>query len=152
MDTLGQYLLVFILAATPWIELLLVIPAGLGLGLNPIAVAVLAYTGNAAPVFLIVYGYQAWQNLRGSSRGADFGSASKRRQRALKIWNRYGLPGLALLGPLLTGIHLATAIALIFKPGKKSLLGWMNLSLLLWTMGVTVSVYFGLEGWRYIAG
>ncbi len=145
MDLLWAYFLVFILAATPWVEILLVIPAGLGMGLNPLPVAFLAFAGNAIPVFIIVYGYRIWQSWRSPCGDKRPKPVSRRRKRALNIWNRYGLPGLAFLGPLLTGIHLAVIIALAFKPGKKALLLWMNLSLFVWTAALTAGVYYGLK-------
>lgn len=148
MDIQSQYLLIFILAATPWVELLLVIPAGLAMGLDPVLVALLAFAGNAIPVFVIVFLYKYWQEWRSARNNPGPVVMSRRRQRAMNIWNRYGLPGLALSGPLVTGIHLATIIALVFKPQKNSLLIWMNLSLMLWTIGMTVISFFGLEGIR----
>ncbi|WP_045211337.1 small multi-drug export protein [Desulfonatronovibrio magnus] len=148
MDIISQYLLIFVLAAVPWIELLIVIPAGLGMGLNPFPVALLAFAGNAIPVFFIVYGYNLWLNYRAVRRSNSTKIApapTKRRQRAVAIWNKYGLPGLALLGPLLTGIHLATIIALTFKPSRKALLWWMNMSLAAWTVGTTIVAFYGIE-------
>lgn len=146
MDLINQHLLLFVLAATPWIELLVVIPAGIGMGLNPFPVAVITFLGNAIPVFVIVYGYKHWQIWRGSKIKKKPSKNSKRRQRAMAIWNKYGLPGLAFLGPLLTGIHLATIIALAFKPDKKDLVVWMNLSLFIWTIGMTIVSFYGIEG------
>jgi hypothetical protein len=148
MDLLSQYILIFILAAIPWVELLLVIPGGLAMGLKPFFVAVLAFAGNAIPVFLIVYGYKYWQIWRQSKVKPGPYRMTRRKKRALAIWNRYGLPGLALLGPLLTGIHLATIIALAFNPAKNRLLFWMNSSLLIWTIVTTIVSYYGLEGIR----
>ena len=147
-----QYFLVFFLAAVPWIELLLVIPGGIAMGLSPFWVALLAYSGNAIPVFLIVYGYRHWNNWRKNTMNTGAANISRRKQRAISIWNRYGLPGLALSGPIVTGIHLATLIALPFKPAGKTLLIWMNLSLLIWTVGVTVASFYGLEGIRSAVG
>jgi hypothetical protein len=148
MDMISQYLLIFILAATPWVELLVVIPAGLAMGLAPFPVALIAFTGNAIPVFLIVYGYKYWLRWRQSKVRPKDVTISKRKQRALRIWNRYGLPGLALTGPLLTGIHLATLMALPFKPPRRHLLLWMNSSLIIWTIGMTIVSFYGLEGIR----
>ncbi|WP_028574463.1 small multi-drug export protein [Desulfonatronovibrio hydrogenovorans] len=153
MDILGQYFLVFILAAVPWVELLVVIPAGLAMGLQPFLVGFIAFVGNAIPVFIIVYGYSSWQQWRLSKNRQKSGPGpSKRKQRALAIWNRYGLPGLAFSGPLLTGIHLAVVIALAFKPPRKDLLLWMNSSLIVWTIGMTIVSFYGLEGIRSILG
>ncbi len=148
MDVMSQYFLIFILAATPWVELLLVIPAGLAMGLAPFPVALVVFAGNAIPVFIIVYGYRYWRMWRQSKIKPEIRAMSKRKQRALNIWNKYGLPGLALAGPLLTGIHLATIIALAFKPARKQLLLWMSSSLLIWTVGMTVASFYGLEGIR----
>lgn len=148
MDIFSQYFLIFVLAATPWIELLLVIPGGMAMGLKPVPVAGVAFAGNAIPVFIIVYGFKYWQRWRQSKVNPGPGTMTRRKKRALAIWNRYGLPGLALLGPLLTGIHLATLIALAFKPAKKNLLLWMNSSLLIWTIGMTIVSFYGLEGIR----
>ena len=148
MDIITQYILVFVLAATPWVELLLVIPAGLAMGLNPFPVAFIAFAGNAIPVFLIVYGYKYWETWRKTKVKTGTAAVSRRKQRALTIWNKYGLPGMALSGPLLTGIHLATIIALAFKPPRKNLLLWMNFSLLIWTVGMTIVSFYGIEGIR----
>lgn len=148
VEIISQYILIFILAATPWVELLLVIPIGLAMGLAPFPVALVAFAGNAVPVFIIVYGYKHWLIWRQSRSGKRTAGPSRRKQRALNIWNRYGLPGLALSGPLLTGIHLATLIALVFKPARTRLLLWMNSSLFLWTVAVTAASFYGLEGIR----
>lgn len=52
------YALVFILAATPWIELLVVIPPGITIGLDPFAVALLAFVGNLTTVYLLIFAHQ----------------------------------------------------------------------------------------------
>lgn len=147
-----QYGLIFILAATPWIEVLLAVPAGLAMGLQPVLVLVIVFVGNAAPVFVVVYGYQYWQKWRPAGQDDRLNEASKRWQRAWAIWNTYGLPVLALLGPLITGIHLATLIALLMKPSKTKVLLWMNASLLAWTLALTLASFYGFKGLGLITG
>ena len=143
---LWQYATLFILAATPWIELLFVVPLGIAMGLKPTLVALVVFTGNAFPVFLIVFGYDRWRRWRADASKTEKAHHGGRRwSRALRIWNNYGLPGLAMAGPLLTGIHLATIIALFFSPDRRKLLFWMVLSLLVWTAGMTLVSYGGLE-------
>lgn len=152
MNDFWQYGLIFILAATPWIELLVAVPAGLAMGLNPGLVAVVVFVGNAAPVIVMVYGYQYWQQWRSPGQDDNPIKTGKRGQRAQAIWHKYGLPGLALLGPLLTGIHLATLIALLMKPGKTRVLFWMNASLLAWTLALTLASFYGFKGLGLITG
>lgn len=144
-----QYTVLFFLAATPWIELLFVVPLGIAMGLKPVPVAIVVFAGNAIPVFLIVVGYDRWKSWRaGKSLSESLHRRGRRRSRALRIWNHYGMPGLAMAGPLLTGIHLATVIALIFDPPRRKLLFWMTLSLLVWTGGLTIAGYGGMEALR----
>lgn len=144
--TFWQYAAVFLMSATPWIELLLVIPVAAAVGLQPVSVAFVVFAGNTLPVFVIVFGLDLWRERRGKRPGPDREVRhSRRRQWALVVWNRYGLPGLALAAPLVTGVHLATVIALMFRPDRKRLLFWMILSLAVWTAGLVVVCYSGLE-------
>ncbi|OEF97605.1 hypothetical protein BHF68_14705 [Desulfuribacillus alkaliarsenatis] len=71
---------------------------------------------------------------------------SKRGKRGRKIWNKYGLPGFALLAPAVTGIHLAAVMALAFKSPKRPTAIWMTTSLALWSVTMGVVSYYGL-GW-----
>jgi uncharacterized membrane protein len=145
-----QYAMLFVLAATPWIELLFVIPLGVAMGLGPVPVALDAFAGNALPVILIVFGYDRWLARRsGAPTAGDSRREGRRWTRAVRIFNNYGLPGLALAGPLLTGIHLATVIALLFNPDRRKLLFWMTMSLLLWTVALTMVSHGGLEAVRH---
>ncbi|HET57530.1 MAG TPA: hypothetical protein ENN35_03700 [Deltaproteobacteria bacterium] len=145
-----QYAMLFVLAATPWIELLFVIPLGIAMGLGPISVALDVFAGNTLPVFLIVFGYDRWRTSRSPVPATeDLRPGGRRRTRALRIFNKYGLPGLAMAGPLLTGIHLATIIALFFNPDRRKLLFWMTTSLLFWTVALTVVSHGGLEAVRH---
>jgi hypothetical protein len=43
---------------------------------------------------------------------------SKRTERGKRIWNKYGMPGLALLGQIVIGTHIAAFIGLLFGAVK----------------------------------
>lgn len=198
--TTWEYILVFIMAATPWIEILIVIPVAVAAGLSAFWVTIIAFIGNALPVLLIVALYEKWEQWRLKRRTkaieesthatsetecltsnelsieqdsgelhsdvhpyeelpsedqATVGPSqpeepaaeepSKRGKRARKIWDRYGLPGLALLAPAITGIHLAAVMALAFKSPKRATAIWMTISLALWAVATGVVSYYGLE-------
>lgn len=125
MSTLLEYLLVFILAATPFVELLVVIPIGVGIGLDPFLVTLVAFAGNALPVWGIVLLYEAWTRRRGPPR-------RKWSPRAMRVWERFGLPGIAGLAPLLTGIHVAALMALALRARRGLVILWMTVSLAVW--------------------
>jgi uncharacterized membrane protein len=149
-----EYVVLFGMAATPLLELLVVIPLGIGFGLAPIPVALVAFAGNALPVLLIVAGYDRWHkrrqaHLAGTASDTDT-SPSARRERAGRVWHRYGLPGLALLAPLVTGVHLAAIVALAFGSPRRTVGAWMTGAIAVWTVAVTAGIYFGIEGARWI--
>lgn len=152
-----EYLTVFVLAATPLVELLVVIPLGIGLGLGPVPVALVAFSGNAVPVVAIVALHErwtAWRRRRAHERTDDpslpEADASGRRSRAQRIWARYGMPGLALMAPLVTGVHLATLAALALGSPRRTVAGWMVGSIAVWCALVTLASVGGLEAVRYL--
>ncbi len=152
-----ELIVAFGLAATPWIELLVVIPLGLAWGLPPVPLAIVVFAGNTASVLPIVWlhgWWRAWRAKRRAAKGEplDEQPHSKRGEWARRLWNRYGLPGLALLAPLVTGVHLATAIALLSGAPRRAVIFWMLASMVLWTVGVTVVTYYGIEGVRWLWG
>jgi Ca2+/H+ antiporter, TMEM165/GDT1 family len=145
------YVLVFLAAATPWLEILIVIPPAVAAGLDPLLVAVVALVGNVLPVWGIVVGYDGlrarWRTWRGSDdegSGSEEG-ASKRRRRAEGLFRSYGLPGLALAGPILTGVHLATVVALALGGRARPIAIWMGASLVIWTAIITLATVYGLS-------
>ncbi len=145
MDLLWQYSLVFIAAAAPWLEIVVVIPVAIGAGLAPLPVMVVSFVGNALPVFGIVALFDWWERRRGPVRQRWQG-------RAMRVWTRWGVPGLALAGPAVTGIHLATVMALALRADRRATALWMTLSLVLWTVGTGLVTVLGIEGFRQLFG
>lgn len=151
-DELLLYLTVFVMAATPWVEILVVIPFGIGVGLNPVAVGLFSFAGNSLPIYLIVVGFERlnawWARRRGHFlvNPGDESWQSGRRARAMNILRRYGVPGLALSGPILIGAHLAAVITLLVGAPHRRIIAWMTFSLAVWTVAITIASYFGI-GW-----
>lgn len=143
-NPIWQYALVFIFAAIPWFEILVVIPPSIGLGLNPGLVAALAGLGNLLPIYGII-----WFHGRLSSwwerRQDDSSDGSKRFRRSKRLWDRYGVAGLSLLSPILTGIHLATLVSLLLGASRRSVFVWMTITITIWTIALTVGSVYGLS-------
>ncbi len=141
-----QYLIIFILAAIPWIEILVVIPAGIIVGLNPFFVAVAAAAGNIIPIYLIIALYRKIESRYIDKEKTGFldNKFEKQRKRAYKYWSRYGLLGLAIISPALIGVHLATVVALIIGSDKKKLAIYMTISVIGWTVILTITTITGI--------
>src|SRR5690606_8283793 len=110
----GAYIALFLLSAVPWVEVS-VVPIGILMGLHPISVAILGFLGNWITVLLLILLFGRWnqgRKRRRPSRAGEAEATSKRKQRARRLWERFGFVGLALLSPLATGTHLAAAVAM----------------------------------------
>lgn len=68
---------------------------------------------------------------------------SKKSRRAHKVFVKYGLPGLAVIGPLLVGTEVAVVFAMIFNAPRKNVLIWMTVSLVFWTVLFAAATYYG---------
>lgn len=129
-----EYFLVFLGAAIPALELALVIPVGIIRGLSPTWVMIVAFIGNMTTVLIVIYAFQFVQQWMDKRREKSGKTASKRTERGKRIWNKYGMPGLALCGPVLIGTHIAAFIGLLFGATKTNATVWMTISIALWTL------------------
>ncbi|THE65284.1 small multi-drug export protein [Salinadaptatus halalkaliphilus] len=141
----GGYLLVFVFAMIPAIEPFVVIPVAIGLGLDPILTGIAAFAGSVTAVVAIVLAHQrvaAWWQRRTGSEPAD---SSDRYGRAQRVWKRYGLPGLAVAGPILAGIHLTALLATVAGTNDRVTVAWLTAGLALWTVGLVAATVGGLS-------
>ncbi|PIC71489.1 DNA-binding protein [Sporosarcina sp. P16b] len=140
-----EYIMVFLGAAIPCIEIMIVIPLGIIRGLSPIWVIVLSFAGNMATVLLLIVGFQnikEWIARRKRKKG---NSGSKRQRRAEKIMNTYGLPVLALAGPILIGTHIAAFIGLVLGAKKVNTAIWSAISIALWCVVFGMLTVMGFD-------
>ncbi len=116
------------------------IPVGLALGLPPVVSGIAATSGGLLGAVLVtVTGerLQRWLYSRGW--------LSKRRKRIERMWERYGILGVAFQAPMLTGAPLGTLAALGLGAPAKRLLFWMCVSLVLWGAVLTGAAALGFS-------
>ncbi|GAA0492307.1 hypothetical protein GCM10008986_18270 [Salinibacillus aidingensis] len=145
MKLLWAYTLVFILSAIPFFEAFGVIPIASIAGLSITSVMLLGLTGNIVTVFLVimfVHQIKSWRKRRREDK--DKGE-SKRSVRAQNIWKKYGLPGLAMLGPLFVGSHLTALISMTLGATKKKAFIWTSASITTWSIAFTVLLLYGID-------
>jgi uncharacterized membrane protein len=138
-----SYLLVFLAAATPVLEVLVVIPAGVLAGMPPTLTALVAVAGNLSTVVLVAVAGErllGWWRRRRPAHEDD--RPRGRSQRARDLARRWGVPGLALLAPVTTGTHIATVAALTTGSDTRRVLRWMAGGIVAWAAvaaGVTAA-------------
>lgn len=147
-----SYLLVFLAAATPVVEVLVVIPAGVLAGLSPATTTLVAAVGNLSTVILVavagdrILGW--WRQRRPHPTDQSDASdqrPSRRSQRARELARRWGVPGLALLAPLTTGTHIATVAALATGSETRRVLWWMAVGIAVWSLAIGVTTVVGVD-------
>lgn len=146
MSIYVAYLLIFLLGATPFFEVVGVIPIGVVAGLPALPVTILAFLGNLLTIWLLIILMDhviKWLHRRNEKKGKDI--PSKRQKRAVNLWKKYGLPGLAILSPLLIGSHLGAILAMSFGATRKNITIWMTASLVLWAIVMGIASHYGME-------
>lgn len=141
-----SYLLVFLAAATPVIEVLVVIPAGVFAGMSPVTTTLVAAAGNLSTVVVVALAGERmldWWRRRRPERDRD--RPGRRSQRARELAQRWGVPGLALLAPLTTGTHIATIAALATGSDARRVLWWMAIGIGVWSAAVAAAAAIGLD-------
>ena len=145
-DAFLQYIVLFLLAFAPWMDVSIVVPLGVLWGLNPVAVGLTAFFGNLILILLLGLFFKQidrWRKVRKQKKGID--SPSKKENRSRRIWERYGIPGLALLAPIVVGTDIAALLALTFGSSRVRVISWMATSLAIWTVIFTVGASFGFS-------
>src|SRR5690625_5967819 len=122
---LYKYFLVFIGAAIPWIEVLAVVPLGIIWGLSPVIVMITAFIGNMATLIPVVIAFdklKLWYVRRRQKQDKP----SKKGLRAVNLFQKYGVIGLAFLGPILLGTHIAALIGMALGVIIQYIILWMG--------------------------
>lgn len=140
-----QYLLVFLGAAIPGIEIILAIPLGIVTGLSPIWVIILGFLANLLTVLVVIVGYQKVKDWMDKRKQGEEKEESKRTARGKKIWDKYGMPGVALLGPIFIGAHIAAFLGLFLGAKKSNVTLWMTISLALWSLVFGIATAAGFD-------
>lgn len=138
---------IFIAGAIPWMEAIAVVPSGIVLGLDPTATVIAGALGNASTIFLFAClgsTIRAKVIARRIAKGKS--AESPKFDRALKAYDKYGIYGMAFLGPVMLGTQFAAAasVAAGVKPLRASIL--ITTSMILWaTLIAVLMVAFDLS-------
>lgn len=119
------------------------IPTGVALGLSPWLAAGIAWAGYAAITLAALLAgtpVRQWVVRR-------FGLADKPDPEKWvgKIWLRGGLPGLALLAPVLCGPYVAALLALAFGEKPARLFLWISFGALPWCIAFAGLAWAGFS-------
>ena len=138
---------VFLGGAIPWLEAIAVVPAGIVLGLDPVLTVVFASVGNIITIAVFAYGGGAlrqWIVARRVATGKE--AESPKFVKAQQAFDKYGIYGMAVLGPILIGTQFAAAasVAAGVKPLKTTVL--ISAAMVVWAVAIAwVMVALGVS-------
>lgn len=120
----------------------LAVPTGLALGLHPVAACLAAFFGGVLEILAVMLPGE-WIGRWLAKRQAGK-PRSEKRERARRIWDRYGLIGLAFFSIIFPGAPIAAMMALALGTPRLRVLFWFSASLAVWSVAVTVLAVWGL--------
>jgi hypothetical protein len=124
------------------------IPAGLALGLSPLAVIATTTASYAAGVGLVALAGERVRTALLRRLLKDGREVGLRDGRLGRIWARYGLAGLALLAPMTLGAQLGAAVGVALNAPPRRLWAAMTLGALGWSVALTALVALGVVAVR----
>jgi hypothetical protein len=129
------------------LELLAAIPTGFALGLHPVWVGVASTCGalvGEVSIVLLGGSVRSWILRIHGKRHLD--SVEENKGLVHRIWTRYGVIGLGLLAPLITGVPLGVALGVAFGAPYKTLMFWSSIGAILWGVSITLGIALGITG------
>jgi len=104
--------------------------SGLTANLSVIEITILTSAGMMTTVVILTY---AGEKFRSYFKRKD--KAKKERKinpKVMKVWNKYGVPGIAFLTPLILTPIVGTLILVVNKADKKEIIVYMAISAVSW--------------------
>lgn len=141
VDPLWQWLAVMGAGAIPFVESYGAGPIGIVVGVAPIVAILAAIVGNIASMTIVVL---ATSGARDKLTNAEK-PLSPRRQRFTRAFDKWGVPGVSLLGQWILPSQITSSIMVGIGASKQKVIVWQVISIILW------GVAFGALAWAAVA-
>jgi membrane protein YqaA with SNARE-associated domain len=124
-------------------EIYAAIPAGFAFGLSPWLIFLASVTGGILGVFVAAFlGDKIWQLF---ARKKPIKEQKPNTGLVYRIWNKYGVIGLGLLGTITVGAPVSLAVGIGFKAPLKKLITWCCIGVITRCVSFTMIGYYGLK-------
>lgn len=140
-----QWLGVILVSAIPFVESYFGAPIGILAGLPPVVAIIAAVVGNMLSLILVVY-VAHWVRtaiLHKRPRQMDPEKSAKR-EKVRRIFDRFGVPGVSILGPLALPSQFTAPLMVSFGASRHAVTLWMLVSVILWGAGFGLLAIWGL--------
>ena len=122
-----------LIGAVPFIESYLGSFVGVLVGVDPFLAVPAAIIGNILCTFLLIAGASRVRTAATRGRHPEAGKqVSGRRQKIAKYVDRFGVPGVVLLGPLVLASQITAPTLIALGATKRRVYVWMGVSIIAW--------------------
>lgn len=115
----------------PFLEAFVAVPIGVLLDLPFILVVLVGITANWLSVMAVIVFSSFIRSLFS--------------KKAKTYFNKYGVPGISLLGPIIGTNHIGALVCIIAKANKKNIILWQTISIVIWAVGTGVLLIYGVD-------
>lgn len=130
------------------IELWMAIPAGIALNLHPFLNGIASALGAIIGAVVVIFFGDRLRQWLLKKRG----KSGQLTGRIYAIWDKYGVIGLGMLSPLITGAPLGAAIGITLGAPPKRLVIWMSIGIVVWTIILITVASLGFTGFLLLRG
>ncbi|WP_028280314.1 hypothetical protein [Arthrobacter sp. H5] len=138
-----QWVGVMVAGAIPFVDSEGAATIGVISGINPPIAIAAAIVGNVIAVWLLI---SLSGNIRGKVARPAGESASPKRQKLRRSFDKFGVPGVSLLGPTILPTHITSVAMISFGAKKNAVLLWQTIAIILWgvAFGIIATIGVGL--------
>lgn len=133
LNLLFQYLGTFFISFIPFMESPGGSMVGSLIGIPIIFAVLISILGNLLSIMFIIALFNTLQ-MKIRNRDSKKGFIHNRAMRARELYAKYGVPGLALIAPLVASGHIAAFTSLALGVNKRRVVYWHIMSIVLWGM------------------
>ena len=126
-------------------EIYAAIPAGFAFNLHPIEIFSYSVLGGLIGVFVAAYLGDIIRKWLSKFRKTKVNKETKEPGFVLKIWQKYGVIGLGLLGTMSVGAPISIGIGVGFNVPTNKMVFWCSLGVILRCAILTAIGYYGLK-------
>lgn len=146
LPELLQWLGVVLISMIPLVESYFGSTIGVLAGVNPFVAVAAAIAGNVVSMLVVVLGTHRVRSKITANRAPQ--SLSPRREKLRDRLDRYGVPGVSLLGQLFLPSQVTSAAMVSFGASKNAVILWQIVSIILWGVLFGVLTTLGLAVMR----
>lgn len=150
INVVYQFVMIFTIGFIPFLEAHVAVPVGVLLKLPIIPTALLGIVANIASVMLVILFTTLIKTKL--TKNHNKSTLKGRLQKTQIYFNRYGVPGLSLMGPIVGANHISAFVSVAAGASKERVIVWQIISIILWGIGSGLLIYYGVDIYYWIKG